>query len=231
METEMEIDVEKNDAGGINAPETGNDVLVWHTKWNENQQKDLLKHLNYHAKCYEIACELITNGSTSQPEPKKPKSKLTDCNSSVPKASTKLTGSDLHNYLEKKLIPQNVSSSAGMPDVDMIINNDIISLVDFKNYLEQGLNNVNSEQNELFGAYLDYGEWLTAAYTKFDNEKEAKLIKGSWENWLKVSVGISASNSRKLRIMSDVLGEYPMFYNLSTNLMIYIKHVMRLKTC
>lgn len=215
-ESPMEIEEGNGDAGGNNAPETGNDVLVWHPKWNENQRNDLLNHLNYHAKCYEIGCELITNGSTSQPEPKKPKSKLTDCNSSVPKASTKLTGSDLHNYLVKKLILQNESSSVEMPDVTLIINNNNTSLNEFKNHLIQGLKYVTSKENILFRAYLDLGKWLTAAYTKFDNDKKNKLIEGTWENWLDTHVGISASYSRKLRQMSDILGKYPMFYNLST---------------
>jgi hypothetical protein len=195
--------------------DNGSDTISWCDKWSDEEKAKLQSLHNYHNDIYYFIDDLIRFGCSTKSRPKQPKTNLNEFMNITPKASSKLTGEQLHEYLTNKLVDLNNSDSVNLPDVSIIGENTTIE--EMKQHLINGFQYLKIKQIIQFRVYLDYGKWLEAAYTKFNIEKKAGLITTSWQKWLLENVGITVSYGRKLRKLSNLFKNYSKFYNLSIN--------------
>jgi hypothetical protein len=172
-------------------------------QWNENETQLINEWMVYGDQIFNMCLELKQRGETNLQFPKLPKQHIKDLLFGVKEKKPRLSGIELHRYLISKLVD---SQATAMPAL-LFLNVDS-TLDEMTCHLKSGYEHIKQKNCQILGDYLDYGAWLNAAYTKFEDKKLSGCIKFSWGTWLVDNVGIKDSYARKLRVIAKVCEGY-----------------------
>ena len=125
---------------------------------------------------YYSVWNLKSNRNTSFKLPKKPKSKLEDLRRQEKQKSVKLEGENLQQYLESLLVKECEIVNTDYHISDLSILEDNLCIEEMKQHLISGYKFVTQEQCKLFRVYLDYGEWLDAAFDLFKKSSIDEMV-------------------------------------------------------
>ena len=173
-------------------------------QWSESDMQLINEWIVYGEQIFNMCLELKQRGETNLEFPKLPKQHIRDLLLGVKEKKPSLSGIDLHRYLISKLV---ASQATSMPTL-LFLNVDS-TLDDMSCHLKSGYEHIKQKNSQILGDYIDYGAWLNAAFTKFDDKKLSGCIKMSWGAWLAENVGIKDSYARKLRVIAKICVGYP----------------------
>jgi hypothetical protein len=173
-------------------------------QWNENEMQLINEWMDYGDQILNMCLELKQRGETHLEFPKHPKQHIKDLLFGVKEKKPRLSGIELHRYLIGKVVD---SQATAMPALLFLNGNSMLD--DMTGHLKSGYEHIRQKNSQILGDYVDYGTWLNAAYTKFEDKKLSGCIKISWGTWLVDNVGIRDSYARKLRVIAKLCEGYP----------------------
>ena len=162
-------------------------------------------HKQYHLDMHDYLEDLEYYGPSVM-KPKKPKNNLSE----TTKTKERLYGDQLHAYLkdncktiDDKVIPQIPVAS---------------SLENVKECLVKGKQVLNNLRSKTMAACIDYGSQLNLAFAMYETAVKDAAKEGRrmvpFKQWIVANVGISDGYARKLRRVSEILGQYRRFRKL-----------------
>ena len=80
--------------------------------------------------------------------------------------------------------------------------------------LKEGYRQIQRHQATGLFFYVTYGNLLQICYSFYEAEKETGNKTLKWDDWLKTTIGICPSYSRRLREISRLLFPYPRFSSI-----------------
>ena len=185
-------------------------------RWSARDLHALNSQKEYYLKMAALVSTAIRDGPKNIIMPTAPKPTF----KSVivePKPKQILLGVELHEYLKKYLVSNNI-------DIDEYVWNPI-SLDDAKITLQAGFNIMKQRHAGLFSHYLHFGKILNHAFDYFSVCK----LRGdvhydlTWVKWLENNVGISISYSKKLRSVAKDFGAFQGFHYLGISFNEFLK--------
>ena len=172
-------------------------------EWHDVRDKDILvSHLRYYEDMVIYLSWLLQDGPETDKEiPTKPKGSIQAVLGKA-KPTTKLSGEELHNYLEKHI----ANNSDDLLEVKWSPTN----LESVKDTLVHGFKTLKRLNANLLAHYMDYGYFLNKAFDYFSFCKDnGNIAKGTtFQHWLSDNVGISAAYARKLRLIARDFHDY-----------------------
>ena len=117
----------------------------------------------------------------------------------------RLDGEELNGYLKENCVKPDEVAWPAEPK------NGFSNLEEIKRCFQQGYQAINQQHMKIIGFYIKYGQWLIKARAWHELERYS----GTWEQWLKMNVGISPAYCRKISTVSGILHSYPRFRTLS----------------
>ena len=183
-------------------------------QWTDEQLKSLDENQEYHAKMLETIAIVRKQGPIKK-VPKQPKRKLSDLFKEIEgtkKPKTQMTSSELNEYLKKHLVDiQLVSKRSFFINMEQTTNK-----TNMIKHLRKGYQYIGRQNAETLMFFLQFGKLLITVFSFFQEEKKEGKLQGSWDDWLRDNVGISASFSRELRDLAFIINPsiYPKFLTL-----------------
>jgi len=124
------------------------------------------------------------------------------------KAKTKLTGTELSDYLKSKIVIDSTASDAIYPPHGLLQSPATGRLYEILPYINNRLENMVKYTAKSTKLYFELGYYLQAAFKMWLWSKHRDEITGTWNQFLINNFGISGTYSRQLRQVSKKLYEY-----------------------
>ena len=177
--------------------------------WTREQLSLLQEHIFYHNNFADVLKRMSgeePSASNKLPAfPSTPKRKLTTLYGEQVKKRKSMTSEELHNYVKTKQVDVSIQVRK---EVFAFGAEEITSSTAAINKLKEGYRQLQRQEATTMCFNLQYGWLLEKAFWLFAQEKESGHHKDKWDEWLKNSVGISPSYSRKLREIARLLAPY-----------------------
>ena len=133
--------------------------------------------------------------------PKRPKSKLDSLFTHAKKKKT-FDPKELHDYLRSKCVDQ--CGTCGR-------HRGVIPKEQVLEILKRATRQIKRCEAQMLLFYIKFGTFLEQVKAWHENEYNKKTIQESWPVWLKTNAGYSDRHARRLRNLSMVLKDYPLF--------------------
>jgi hypothetical protein len=202
----------------VDTPDNNTDIgLQYEYPWSDKDWNTLQDYKTWLNAEWDRVEKLESNGPTSDPWPKKPKTDIRKLGVSTEglkkRSSDVLFGMELHEYLVKNC----VDSSVAVAEWPSPPEGGYTSLESMKNELIVGYQWLIHLDKQVLEVYIKYGVMLNQAFLQHYCDKYAGKLPRKWfkwEDWLKDNVGIKSAYARKLRQVAKVLGPFPGFTKL-----------------
>ena len=123
------------------------------------------------------------------------------------KSKTKLTGRELHHYLDSKIVRDTTLSNPTIhPRPDLLQHPATGSLHEIIPSIKNRLKDIGRLTAKCARLYFELGSYLQTAFKIWSFSKQRDEITGTWNQFLASTFGISGSYSRQLRKVSKKLG-------------------------
>ena len=204
--------------GSFGVDRLGLDSTFW-AGWSKKQIDSLKEILDYHAKVQAFIKDILINGPSSNAEPKKPTitykqilnlSKTQKSKAQKNNKIARMTDEEFISHLEILLKPNKDESTitSKMPTANLEI---------MGNYLKVKYDKIKGKETELLNNYLQYGDDLCEARSKFGILKAKSKCKETWEQWIETNTTICYSMVKRYIQMSRFVKEYPKLKKLQVS--------------
>jgi len=177
--------------------------------WSDEQLEIITEHRQYIKGMEMFLKDIEITGPDGKKIPKKPTRDIATLLNNNRKASDKLSGVKLNDYLQKNITKTNVIFIL-LPSVSEV---NPKTLNDALKHLKTGYESLRESTKKNLCVSLDYGIWLNKAFALFSVENMGNAI--TWKEWIAKEIGIQDSYARKLRKVATALGQYARFRDLA----------------
>lgn len=180
--------------------------------WSEGDKKVIDEYETFLKEETKRTGRLKDAGPTGEPWPKKPKICARDLdriNNPEQNKRKSLAGEELHKYLIENC------AEAGFILVPPAAVHGRETLDEMTPRLIAGWGVAKQKGRTALCAYIDFGNLLHQAFSRYKIEKDCGERTDTWEKWLKQHLRISTTEAKKCREVAALLTHYPCFRNLS----------------
>ena len=178
-------------------------------QWDDESKFVIYEHKTYYMEMVNILNHVEVTGPPTK-LPKRPKTKLKHLlRKKEKKQKKRKTPEELHNYLCANCVDIGKVIKREIFDVE-----NILSVEDAANRLQQGYKHLQREHAQSMLFNIRFGQLLRMCKDWHGTEKKAGRMMQTWEEWLKSVINISASHSRRLQQLAQLLYPFPMFFQV-----------------
>ncbi|CAG2245242.1 unnamed protein product [Mytilus edulis] len=179
--------------------------------WSTEQSVIITEHSNYYEQMTLVVKQIMESGPDApKPSlPKRPKSKLDSLFTHAKRKKT-FDPKELHDYLRFRCVDQcGINKQFIVEDMWNISGE--ITQEQFLEVLKRATRQIKRCEAQMLLFYIKFGTFLEQVKAWHENEYNKKTIQESWPVWLKTNAGYSDRHARRLRNLSMVLKDYPLF--------------------